>query len=416
MSLRHFSVLALAGISGAWASAHAAEPLRLEQAVERALATNPALMAEAAQLEAVQARAQHEGLPAPFVVGADVENVAGTGALSGMDSAETTLRIGRVIELGGKRAARQALGRVQVGQQQNLAAMARRDIASRTAVRFIEVLADQQRLGLARESLLQAERMQAEVGRWVSAARNPESDLRAAEIAVADAELALEHAEHELASARTTLAASWGALAADFEAAAGDLSQLPGVASFEELLTRLPMTVEQRAMLLEADAIAARRQVAQAAARPDVTVSLGVRRLEAINDHGLVMSFSLPLGARPRAAYSVAEADAQRTALQARREADRFERHQLLFEKYQELNHARDEAEALRQRMLPKAEEALEFARRGFAAGRFSFASLAQAQRTVLELQGRAIEAFTRYHIALVEVERLTAINQDIQP
>src|SRR3546814_9519566 len=75
----------------------------------------------------------------------------------------------------------------------------------------------------------------AEVARWVEAARNPASDLRAAEIALAEAELEVEDAEHELTSARMTLAASWGAIQPDFTAVTGDLRELPPVESFEVL-------------------------------------------------------------------------------------------------------------------------------------------------------------------------------------
>lgn len=416
MNLRCLLILALAGTCGVVPLGRAAEPLRLEEAVARALASNPSIAAEAAQLRAIQARAQREGLSTPYVVGGELENVAGTGVLSGVDSVETTLRIGRVIELGGKRAARQALGGAEVSQQQNLAETARIDIASRTTARFIEVVADQQRLEYANQRVEQAERTRREVAAWVAAARNPESDLRAAEIAVAEAELDREDAEHELASARMTLAASWGALTPDFDTAVGDLQDLPTVESFETLAARLPMTPEQRASLLEAETIAARRRVAAASAKPDLNVSLGVRRLEALGDQGLVMSVSMPLGSKPRAAYSVAEADAQLAALEARRDALRFERHQTLFEKYQELNHARTEVESLRARMLPKAEQALVLTRRGFEAGRFSYVSLAQAQKTLFDLRERAVEAATRYHSLLVEVERLTAVATEATP
>src|SRR3546814_3678097 len=122
----------------------------------------------------------------------------------------------------------------------------------------------------------------AEVARWVEAARNPASDLRAAEIALAEAELEVEDAEHELTSARMTLAASWGAIQPDFTAVTGDLRELPPVESFEVLAARLPMTPTQRDTLLQADTIAARRRVAVTSATPDIDVSIGVRRLEAL--------------------------------------------------------------------------------------------------------------------------------------
>jgi len=278
------------------------------------------------------------------------------------------------------------------------------------------VVVDQQRLQFAREQVKLSERTRREVATWVAVARNPESDLRAAEIVVAEAELEREHAEHELASARMTLAASWGSFEPDFAAVVGDLLELPAVEPFEVLAARLPMTPVQRNALLESEAILAKRRVAVASARPDVTVSLGVRRLEALDDQGVVMSVSVPLGSRPRASLAIAEADAQLAALDARRDARRAESHQELFEKYQELIHARTEYTALRTRMLPKAEQALAFTRRGFEAGRFSFVSLAQAQRTLFDLRERSVEAAARYHILLVEIERLTTVSADATP
>jgi cobalt-zinc-cadmium efflux system outer membrane protein len=416
VNVRSLLVLALAGTWGVVPSGRAAEPLRLQEAVSRALASHPTLAAEAAQLRSVEARAQREGLSTPYVVSGDLENVAGTGALSGVESAETTLRLGRVIELGGKREARQSLGAAEVAQQRHVADTARLEIASRTTTRFIEVVADQRRVEFARERVKQAERTRREVANWVAAARNPESDLSAAEIAVAEAELELEHAQHELASARVTLASSWGLSQPDFETVTAELSDLPATEPFESLSSRLPMTTSQRAAQLEADLLQARRRVAVASGKPDISVAVGARRLEALGDQGLVMSVSVPLGSRSRSSLAVAEADAQLAALDARRDAQQSEAHQALFEKYQELVHTRTEYEAVRTKMLPKAEQALAFTRRGFEAGRFSFVSLAQAQKTVFDLRARSVDAAARYHTLLVEVDRLTAATPDSTP
>lgn len=416
MNLCYAWVLALAGACGVVPWAHATEPLRLQEAVSRALGANPALAAEAAQLDAVRARAEREGLAPQYFVTGELENVGGTGSLSGVNSAESTLRIGRLIELGGKRAARQALGAAEIDQQQTAADATRIELTSRTAARFIEVAVDQQRLDFANERVRQAERTRREVAGWVWAARNPESDLRAAEIVVANAELDREHAEHELSSARTTLAATWGDTIPDFDTVAADLTDLPEVEPLDTLLARLPNTIDQQAFSREARLADARRRIAEAARKPDLNFNVGVRRLEGPSDQGLVMSVSVPLGSRTRAGYSIAEADAQLAAIEARRKAEQFERHQLVFEKYQELGHARTEVESLRGRVVPKAEQALAFTRRGFEAGRFSFLSLSQAQTTLFELRERLVEAYARYHTLLVELDRLTATTQDTFP
>jgi cobalt-zinc-cadmium efflux system outer membrane protein len=66
--------------------------------------------------------------------------------------------------------------------------------------------------------------------------------------------------------------------------------------------------------------------------------------------------------------------------------------------------------------MLPKAEQALAFTRRGFDAGRFSFVSVAQAQKTLFDLRTRSVDAAARYHTLLIEVQRLAAVAPETAP
>lgn len=416
MNLRYLLVLALAGTCGVSLSANAAEPLRLDQAVSRALGANPLLVAEAAELRAAEARSSRGALPRPLTIGGEFENFAGSGSLSGVRASEATLRIGKVLELGGKRSARQALGRAEVSEQLNSADAVRVALIRETTSRFIEVVADQERVAFARERVKLAERSRREVASWVNAARNPESDLRSAEIALAEAELELEDAQHELESARVTLAAIWGARQPDFSGAVGDFDELPEVPPLDSLAARLPLAQEQRGLALQRETEEARRRVAMASAKPDIDLSLGVRRLEGLDDQGLVMAVSVPLGSRVRAGYSVSEADARIAAIEARMESQRHERHQQLFAAYQELAHARHEVERLRTAMIPKAEEAVEINRRGFEQGRFTFLALDQSQRKLFELRIRELEATARYHTLLAEIESLTATVQDTIP
>jgi cobalt-zinc-cadmium efflux system outer membrane protein len=386
-----------------------AEPLTLARALERVAASNPSLAAEVAQVDSVRVRAERQAMAPPFTLGAEIENFAGTGELHGFDSAESTLQLSRVIELGGKRASRRVLGEAEIAQADHARMIARLDAFSLATQRFAEVVADQERLALANERVQLAGRTRQEVERVVHGARNPETDLRGAEIALAEAELEREHAEHELRAARVTLASTWGARHADFDRAVLPLDQLAEPEAFDVLVSRLPGSSALRALNLEAEATIAREQVVAAESRPDLTLSLGVRRLEAFGDQGLVMAMSLPLGTASRARLSQAEARADSTSLAYRREAVAIDHYQQLFEHYQELGHARTEFHALTQSMIPKAHQALALATRGFELGRFPFISLAQAQQAVFELRRRRIDAALRYHTLFARLQRQVA-------
>jgi cobalt-zinc-cadmium efflux system outer membrane protein len=390
--------------------------LTLGAAIDRSLSGNSSLAAQAADAEATSARAERDALLPPFTVGVELENFAGSGSLQGLDSSEATLRVGKLIELGGKRSARTALGDAEVARQQNLTVMARLETATQTRLRFIEVLADQQRLEVAREHVQLAQRARDEVSVVVRNARNPETDLHSAELSLADAELELEHAEHELAAAKVALASTWGARTPDFQKAQGSLTQLPDAETLEALAARLDGTPTRRDALLQAEVLTARRRLAQAASLPDLTATLGVRHLEGLGDQALVMSVSLPLGARSRAALELREADALSSVREHQTTAARSDVYRLLFEKYQELMHARSEFELLQQRMLPAASSSHALAQRGFEAGRFAYATLAQTQERLVELRRRQIDSSARYLTLLAEIDLLAAKPLGVAP
>lgn len=412
----NFLPWACLGVLGCVASSAFAQELTLDEAVSRAWARHPALQAEGHTLTAAERQAELSGLAPSFTIGSEVENFAGTGALSGMSSAETTLRLSRVIELGGKRDARIALGTAEVARQRNTIGRSRIEIASEVTRRFVEVLARQERLAIARQDLELTGETRSTVARWVSAGRNPESDLLQSDIAVSRAELAVDNAEHELGSARLALSSLWGDLDPQFTTALGRLAALPAVAEFATLAARLPESTSQRAFEFDADVLAAQRRVAAAGARPDVALSVGTRRLEAFNDQGLIFGVSIPLGTSRRAALGVDRVSAELSAVHARRDAARLDAYQRLSALYQELQHARHVFETHRDAMIPKADSALTLNRRGYELGRFGFIVLTQAQQVLADLRRAQIDAAAQYHLRLVDIERLTATSGAATP
>jgi outer membrane protein, heavy metal efflux system len=406
LSLRCLCLLLLAG--GFGTPAIAGEALSLPQAVTRALAHNPAVRAGDQTVVAAERQADLTGLAPPWVVGADVENVGGTGAVSGIHAAETTLRLGRVLERGGKRDARRAVGAIDIERSHNALDQTRLELTTETTRRFVEVLADQARTTVAAQDLALANELTATVHRWVQVGRSPESDLNLMQIAEARADIEVEHAAHELASAKVSLAALWNTVEPDFATAAGDLFELPAVPAYETLVAHLSENPTLRALALDTRAAQARERLAATTATPDVTVHFGVRRLSTFNDTALIAGISLPLGSAKRSALSVAQSAAETEAMDARAQAQQMDVRQRLFSTYQELIHARTAFEAHRDRMIPKAEAALALTRKGFDAGRFSFVALSQAQRTLLELRNAQIDTAVRYHTLLTDIERMT--------
>jgi cobalt-zinc-cadmium efflux system outer membrane protein len=409
--LRFVWALALAGAFASSPAVADASSLTLSVAVDRAVASNPALGAERAAIRASEQQARLDGLAPPMTVGGEMENFAGTGELGGFDDAEFTVRVGKTFELGGKREARQALGSTQVALQGNELERRRLDIVTRTKHRFLEVLAQQARLSLAEQESALARETREAVAYRVKRGASPEADLPLAELAVARAELEQEDAAHELESARVTLAVLWGERSPSFTRAAGSVDTVPDVPAFETLVQRLESSPDQQLFSLEASRLDAQRRAAEASRKPDLTGTLGVRRLEAFDDQALVMSIAMPVGLAQRSDLALARGRAELESLEQRRKSVELERYQELFARYQELQHARHEFETVRDRMIPAAESALALARRGYDEARYSFLQVAAARNVLHALQKDRIAAATRYHRLLADIERATAVS-----
>lgn len=385
-----------------------AAPLTLGEAVERTLASNPELRVYVPRLSASRQHAETAALRPPFELETEVQDVFGTGRTSGFDSAETTVALSQVIELGNKRGRRVDAANLGTARVDAERAAAELDALAEVTRRFIHVAADQEHLAVTqRATALAQENVDAATAR-VAAARAPEVELRRARIARARAGVEQEHAEHELLSSRRLLAAMWGDSEATFESVAADLYTLPASEGFEALVARLAASPDFALFATEARLRDAELRVAEAHARANLTVRAGLRVLHDTNDEALVLGVTLPLQARSRARSEIAEARAVREQTAAEREAHRVKTEARLFELFQELNHAISEAEILRTSVLPEMEGALADTRYAFERGRYSYLEWVDAQRELIDVQRALIDASVNAHLFRTEIERLT--------
>jgi outer membrane protein, heavy metal efflux system len=395
-------------LSAVVASAAQPQNLTLRDAVLRAADRNPDLAHFAFELAAQESRIEQAGQLPPLHFNVDVDNFAGSGASSWLSGAELTLSLSRVVELG-----EQARRRVDVGRRQRehidvSRQAAQLDTLAEVARRFIHVASDQEQLELTQLATRLAEDTLTEVRRRVEAARSPAVELSRAQIVVSRARLEQEHAEHELLSSRRKLAAMWGDRDADFDRVDTDLFRMPVITDFDALAGQLSSSPQFMEFASEARQRDAEMQLAMARARASITWSVGVRRLQRDGDMALVAGFSMPLQSAQRAAPAIAEARAQKSAVQAREQAARVRAEASLYELVQELRHSIAETLLLRDEVMPRIEEAVEATQYAWERGRYSYLEWTEAQSERVALQRALIEAAANAQIFQVEIERLT--------
>lgn len=384
------------------------DALTLHSALARAKAGSPQLAALAFELEAQDARAALARQQPATTADLTVEDAAGSGAYRGFGAAQTTLSLSRVLELGAQRGARTEAASAQGGLARRDQAIVELDVAAEVARRFVATAARQERLLVAQEAAVIAEKTHAAVEQRVRAAAAPEAERHRAKATMAETRLDLEDAEHALAVARQHLAASMGLAEPDFPAVVAPLLDTPGSAPLDDLLARIETSPDLLRYADEARLREAELRLARSHRAGDVRATLGVRRFEESAATALVAGVSLPLFTNLRAAPGIALAQAQGGQVASRRQAAFLKVRAHLVAQYQDMEHARHVTDALRDEVLPALAAALEQTEHAYRRGRYSYLELADAHRRLNEGRVRLIEAAADFHARRIEIERVT--------
>jgi cobalt-zinc-cadmium efflux system outer membrane protein len=381
--------------------------LTLRQATAFALARNPELAALSREVRAREgAVVQAAARPNPFLE-TSVEDFAGTGLARGFSASQTTVQVGQLFELGGKRPARtRAAARgVDLGRREYDAR--RNAIRGQVAETFVDVLTAQERQVLTADVVRLAERVTSTVTERVRAGKVAPIEETRARAALASTRLDLDRVRRELEAARRRLAATWGSDDPHFDAVEGTLDVSITVPSREQLAARLSQNPELARWDAEVLQRRAALEVEESKRVPDVALSGGPRWLNLTGDVAFVLFATVPLpiytrneGAIEEARHRIARAEHERSVASVRLTT-------ALAGTYRALSTAAAEVATLKADVLPAAQEAFEAVSEGYRFGKFGLVDVLEAQRTFFDARGRLLRALSEYQKALVVVERL---------
>jgi cobalt-zinc-cadmium efflux system outer membrane protein len=381
------------------------EVLTLEEALELAGASVPSIEAASAGVRAAEAQRRAAGLRPNPSVNVETENVVGTGAYSGLSSAETTVGLSLPLELGDKRSARVGVADAQLTRARLETVVARAELGLRVRQAFVEAVAAERRLAIAREQVaisdegLRAARVRVRAGK-----ASPLEEQRA-EVARLNAVNTADRNGRAAGLARGNLGRLIGR-----DPAALDSTWFESVGAVGPH-ARLSADGTLALAVAEADVGTATAQVRLARSQrvPDLTVSAGARRLEATNDVAAVFGISVPLPVFNNGRANVDAARAQREQALALGRMAKFEAEQAIASAETDLANAEANARTASGPALAAAQEAARIARIGYREGKFGQLDLLEAERTLAETRAAAIDALAAYHDAKARLERLTA-------
>ena len=383
--------------------------LTLRAAFAAALLNSPALAAFSWEVRAREAGAIQAGqLPNPEF-SLEVEEFGGGGDRSAFDSADTTVQIGQVFELGGKRAKRQRVATLE----RDLAAWDyethRLDVFTAVVKAFVAVLATQRQVALAEEQVGVAEEAVQTIASQVKLGAVSPAEESRARVALARSQVDLTLRKREQAAAQLRLAATWGRPTVRFSAVTGDLERLIPPPSNDDLLPHLSHNPDVARWSVEKEQRRAVLELEQARQIPDVEVDAGVRYINADKTAALVFETIIPLMLFDKNRGRIQEASARLAKVTAeQREAEAQSQVALTIAQHS-LFSAFEHAIALRDTIIPQARSAFEEVNQAYRRGALRYLDVLDARRTLFELRGQYVEALANYHTATADVERLIA-------
>jgi outer membrane protein, heavy metal efflux system len=418
-TVTHFACAA-AFLVSPWLTGHAySQTLTMRDALGRALAANPRLTAAERDVGiATGLKVQAGALPNPNL-SFELDNALGSGPFKGLQSAETTLQLSQLVELGGKREARLAAGDAAIGTAVWQRRATRLEVLSETAIAFIAVVSAQSRIQLFDEQISSLEELIPLLQKRVQEGASSPAETLRAQVAADLFRVDRERAKTQLATARRDLAILMGDSIPRFGAAAGRLAVIGQPPPFRSVV----QAIEANPQLMRWTAVTAQRNADLSLARlkriPDVQISAGWRHFQETvefsggqpfqftNDTAVRLGVSVPLPVFDQNTGNIIAAEDALAKTGAERAINKLVLISVAGRAYDAVNGSLAELKLLRTSVIPNARSALETIQSGYLQGRFTLLELLDVRGSVLQALLREQEALQNFHIAVATIEGL---------
>lgn len=402
-SLLFAVVLLLPAISG---RAAAVEPLSLEAALQIALENNPTLQAASGRIDAATGRA----VQARAWSNPELELTAEDWPLRsrGYKDSKRTIGLSQTLPFPGKRLLSKQAGGAGVKVSEAERAVRRLELVRDVKIAYYRVLTLERQVALSARLMAVANDSSSTAGKRVEAGAAPlQEQLRA--------EVQAEQARSEAGDLQRELAAAWQALAAELgrpdlvgSKLANELIEQPAA----DLLARsdggsLEAHPALRAAQGNLDRAELESRRARLEAYPDVKVGVAAGEAGETGQSIGQVSLSLPLPLLDRGKGLRQEARANVNVARAELHAVRIQLQRELADAAGRYRTACEQVAGYRERILPKAVEALRLVQAGYEEGKFGFADLVDTQRTTAEVQMTYQSKLFEMSAARAELEAL---------
>jgi len=383
--------------------------LTLEDAIEKTLIQNPSLHQFKLTGERLMAERDTRSLKPGFEIGVELENIAGSGNRQSIDSAELTLALSSVIELGHKRQSRISVSDARINQSDYERQAQTLDVLGAMTQAFIIVLSTQAELDLTAESVSLSEALYNTARKRAQRGAGSDAQLMRAKAQVSQAKIQQNSVQTKLERQKVSLARFWGTTTIEFPTIAGDLFAFSQPEPFEKLYKRVRQSPAMTFFSSDERLKDAQIALAKTQKHADVAWQIGVRRFEDNDDAALTLGFSMPLNTAKRNSGQIKAAMVSRDILTYQRQKQLVLLHEQLFNAYSQLQQFVQTHKQLQQNVIPDLEKALRITQDAYNRGRLPFQDRIIAQQELLSAKKQLIETASAALINQAIIEQLTA-------
>jgi cobalt-zinc-cadmium efflux system outer membrane protein len=385
----------------------ATNELTLEEAIRLALATNPELRASSGRIDAAAGRADQAKLWSNPELTLNAEDWPVSGG-DGFSDSKQTVGVAQTIPFPGKKKLDRQIGVSSLRVSETDLSLRRLELVRDVKIAFCQVLAAERLVEVQSELVKVAESSAAAASKRVTAGAAADQELLRAEIPLEQARTELSGFQHELVAARQTLAMLLGRPDLIEASLSGALAETANLALLdqgpEHWLASHPSVVAVKTSRERAEMELRRARLEP---YPDVKMSVAGGRIGETGESIIEMGFSVPLpiidrskGKKQEARANVRIAEADQVAIEQRV----LRAWGTTSKRYRT---AIDQVTNYRERILPKAKEALRLVQSGFEQGKFGFIDLLDTQRTAAEVRLAYQQKLLELNVAQAELESM---------
>ena len=382
--------------------------LTLQQATAATLLHNPRLKAYDLDRRISEARQiQAMATPNPELE-MEVENFGGTGDFSGLDSAEVSLQLSQIIELGGKLEKRKKIASLDSDIAEQSYNAAKLQILAELTTAYIDAAKMQKMVDISQELLQWVEQSHEMLARKVAAGVGSDIDLKRAAMELSSAKMRHNELLLDFERTKTSLSSFWAAEQVRFEGIEANFQASTKLPDFDKLKQKLNENPQLLLLKTEIEKNKAAIDIERANSMPDITIGGGIKYDNDTDDKAFIVGVSIPLpitntnrGQRLEATHNLAKTH------QLKRQ-QQIELQNVFNEISSSLINSSTKAMELENNILPQAREILNGLQNAHRRAAITYWELLDARKSYLENQAEYIEAISEYQKSMVLIHTIT--------